>query len=241
MCWMRTGRPAPAARRDDAAVPRCLGTDAGLRTGRPDRRRVALPARADGLPSALSLRCRRRYCTTGVLGQFHAVCETRQAALLQTLQDDLAAASTLAPLPAWQPPSDREDAPQRFTDGVGKGSITARAGTCSSEPVAPLERAVAEAPRRRRCMRSCVWPTPRRSPGCSWRRAGRGQLLARALCLRCNGDDVQTRRSPHPPALRWRTMRAHPGAGRPSKERSEHVMLIDLERNDLGRICAPAV
>ena len=32
---------------------------------------------------------------------------------------------------------------------------------------------------------------------------------------------------------RIRELSAHP------KERAEHVMLIDLERNDLGRVCAP--
>ncbi|MBU2049192.1 MAG: aminodeoxychorismate synthase, component I, partial [Gammaproteobacteria bacterium] len=65
---------------------------------------LALPSRADGLPSALALRCPAAVLHDRVLGQFHAVCETGQAALLQTLQDDLAAAAALAPLPAWQPP-----------------------------------------------------------------------------------------------------------------------------------------
>ena len=32
---------------------------------------------------------------------------------------------------------------------------------------------------------------------------------------------------------RIRELSAHP------KERAEHVMLIDLERNDLGRVCVP--
>ena len=41
---------------------------------------------------------------------------------------------------------------------------------------------------------------------------------------RCGGDDD---------AARMRELVGHP------KERAEHVMLIDLERNDLGRVCVP--
>ncbi|WP_457395272.1 chorismate-binding protein, partial [Roseateles sp. P5_E1] len=56
-----------------------------------------------------------------------------------------------------------------------------------------------------------------------------------------HGDDVQTRPiagtrprfAGDDDAARIRELVGHP------KERAEHVMLIDLERNDLGRICTP--
>ncbi|PTT65624.1 aminodeoxychorismate synthase, component I, partial [Stenotrophomonas sp. HMWF003] len=90
---------------------------------------LQLPARADGLPSALALRCPAAVLHDRVLGQYHAVCETDHAALLQTLLADLDAARELPPLPAWQPPAEvGEDAPARFTDGVGKVIDYLRAG-----------------------------------------------------------------------------------------------------------------
>ena len=58
--------------------------------------------------------------------------------------------------------------------------------------------------------------------------------------VQVTGDDVQTRpiagtrprsRSPEDDARLMAELVAHP------KERAEHIMLIDLERNDLGRIC----
>jgi len=66
---------------------------------------LQLPARADGLPAALALRCPAAVLHDRVLGQYHAVCETDHAALLQTLLADLDAARALPPLPAWQPPA----------------------------------------------------------------------------------------------------------------------------------------
>jgi anthranilate synthase component 1 len=90
---------------------------------------LALPARADGLPSALALRCPAAVLHDRVLGQFHAVCETDHAALRDTLLEDLQATATLPPLPQWQPPAQMdEDAPTRFTDGVGKVIDYLRAG-----------------------------------------------------------------------------------------------------------------
>jgi anthranilate synthase component 1 len=60
--------------------------------------------------------------------------------------------------------------------------------------------------------------------------------------IRIRGSEVETRpiagtrprsRRPEDDAVEAAALVAHP------KERAEHIMLIDLERNDLGRVCAP--
>ena len=71
---------------------------------------------------------------------------------------------------------------------------------------------------------------------------GGAQLVARAAWSACRGNVASTRpiAGTRPriggddDAARLRELIGHP------KERAEHVMLIDLERNDLGRVCAPA-
>jgi anthranilate synthase component I len=86
-----------------------------------------------------------------------------------------------------------------------------------------------------------------------WRQAIRPRLPGWRACpaVRCSAPHrsawwkfvdrlVQTRRSPAPDRAAFRAdqdaslsaeLMAHP------KERAEHIMLIDLERNDLGRVC----
>ena len=71
--------------------------------------------------------------------------------------------------------------------------------------------------------------------------AGPWRVLRRSGWCRCRGERVQTRpiAGTRPriegddAAARIRELVGHP------KERAEHVMLIDLERNDLGRVCVP--
>lgn len=73
---------------------------------------------------------------------------------------------------------------------------------------------------------------------------GDAQLVANSpeLFLRVRGDRIETR-----PIKGTRPRDADPAADRAlihdlttdDKERAEHVMIVDLERNDLGRICTP--
>jgi anthranilate synthase component 1 len=65
------------------------------------------------------------------------------------------------------------------------------------------------------------------SPERLWRSDGRN-IETRPIA----GTRPRTRASADDETIR-RELRAHP------KERAEHVMLIDLERNDLGRVCQP--
>ncbi|MEN5038742.1 aminodeoxychorismate synthase component I [Stenotrophomonas sp. TWI1149] len=204
---------------------------------------LALPARADGLPAALALRCPAAVLHDRVLGQFHAVCETGQAALLQTLQDDLAAAATLAPLPTWQPPvAIGEDAPQRFTDGVGKVIDYLRAGDVFQVNLSRrwnAQFAGTLSPQALYAQLRVANPAPFAGLFMAQGRAVVSSSPERLVSV--HGDGVQTRPiagtrprfAGDDDAARIQELVGHP------KERAEHVMLIDLERNDLGRICAP--
>lgn len=200
-----------------------------------------LPARADGLPSALALRCPAAVLHDRVLGQFHAVCETDHAAQLDTLLQDLAATATLPPLPQWQPPAQmEEDAPTRFTDGVGKVIDYLRAGdvfqvNLSRRWVAHFDEALS--PQALYAQLRVANPAPFAGLFIAQGRAVVSSSPERLVSV--HGDDVQTRPiagtrprfAGDDDAERIRELVGHP------KERAEHVMLIDLERNDLGRIC----
>ena len=105
----------------------------------------------------------------------------------------------------------------------------ARASTRRSQPAALYARA-ARAPIRRR--------SPACSRGDGW---ARGRVPRRSGWCRCAATSCETRPiagtrprfAGDDDAARIRELVGHP------KERAEHVMLIDLERNDLGRVCVP--
>ncbi|WP_315385871.1 aminodeoxychorismate synthase component I [uncultured Stenotrophomonas sp.] len=202
---------------------------------------LALHVRADGLPSALALRCPAAVLHDRVLGQYHAVCETGCEALLDVLQADLEAVAMQAPLPAWQPPAQMdEDAPARFTDGVERVIDYLRAGDVFQVNLSRRWLARFEAdlsPHALYAQLRVANPAPFAGLFIAQGRAVVSSSPERLVSV--HGDDVQTRpiAGTRPrfegddDAERIRELVGHP------KERAEHVMLIDLERNDLGRIC----
>ncbi|WP_411850095.1 aminodeoxychorismate synthase component I [Stenotrophomonas sp. LGBM10] len=204
---------------------------------------LRLPARADGLPSALALRCPAAVLHDRVLGQYHALCETDHAALLSTLLADVQASTTLAPLPAWQPPADvAEDAPERFTDGVGTVIDYLRAGDVFQVNLSrrwAAQFAQPLSPQALYAQLRVANPAPFAGLFMAQGRAVVSSSPERLVSV--HGDDVQTRPiagtrprfAGDDDAARIQELVGHP------KERAEHVMLIDLERNDLGRICTP--
>lgn len=203
-----------------------------------------LPAtpRRDGQPTALALRCRAAVLHDHQQQRSWLVAEGGQPAALAGLQQRLA-----RPLAAagqgWTPPlSVQEDPPQRFTDGVARIIDYLRAGDvfqvnlsrrwCAhfAEPVSPQAlyarlRQANPAPFAGLFTghgRQVVSSSPERLVS-----VHAGHVQTRPIAgtrARFDGDDD---------VARIRELVGHP------KERAEHVMLIDLERNDLGRICRP--
>jgi anthranilate synthase component 1 len=198
-----------------------------------------LPARRDGLPSALALRCPAAVLRDHVTGD---ACSRRAGRGVSAGGHRRRHGGPLPPLPAWQQPQAvDEDAPGHFVAGVGRVLAHLHAGDVFQ---ANLSRAgMRDSPRlpiRHGCTHVCG-----RQSGAVRRpvqpfRADRGQFLARAAGVGA-GRPVQTRPiagtrprfAGDDDAARIRELAGHP------KERAEHVMLVDLERNDLGRICAP--
>jgi anthranilate synthase component 1 len=148
-----------------------------------------------------------------------------------------------APLPAWQAPQAlREDDPAAFVAGVERILDYLAAGDVfqvnlsrgwEATFAAPVEAAALHA----RLREANPAPFSGLFAGAGWSVASSSP--ERLVSIR--GELVETRpiagTRPRFPgdddAARIRELVGHP------KERAEHVMLIDLERNDLGRVCVP--
>ncbi|HEY0333019.1 MAG TPA: aminodeoxychorismate synthase component I [Stenotrophomonas sp.] len=202
-----------------------------------------LPTRADGLPSALALRCPAAIVRDHRDGRCMAVAEPGQEAWLAQIAADVAAAAALPALPPWPTPASvEEDAPERFTSNVERVLDYLRAGDVFQANISRAWQAT---------FASTVDPAAlyaqlRRANPAPF--AGLFVAAGRAVVsssperlVSVQGDCVQTRpiagTRPRFPgdddASRIQELVGHP------KERAEHVMLIDLERNDLGRVCRP--
>lgn len=204
---------------------------------------LRLPRREDGRPPALALRCPAAVLRDRASGECVAVAEPGQERLLERVRADIEACGTLAPLPAWQPPAEiAEDEPERFIEGVGRVLDYLRAGDVFQVNLSRGWRAAFDAPLDPAALYARLrQANPAPFAGLF---AGEGWAVASSSPERLvsvHGREVQTRpiagTRPRFPgdddAERIRELVGHP------KERAEHVMLIDLERNDLGRVCTP--
>ncbi|GAB3513798.1 aminodeoxychorismate synthase component I [Pseudoxanthomonas daejeonensis] len=205
---------------------------------------LALPARAaGGRPPALALRCPAAVLRDRASGECVALAEEPHAALLDAIASDLRAAGDMPALPCWQPPIElSEDDPQRFLDGVERILEYLRAGDVFQVNLSRSWRARFDAPLDpaalyARLRQANPAPFAGLFAGDGWAVASssperlvsvRGRVAETRPIAgtrpRFEGDDD---------AARIRELVGHP------KERAEHVMLIDLERNDLGRVCEP--
>jgi anthranilate synthase component 1 len=196
------------------------------------------------LPVALALRCPAAILRDRASGECVAVAETAHAGMLDAIEADIAALAGLPPLPEWTPPrSIDEDEPARFTDGVRRVLDYLAAGDVFQANISRgwQARFDAPAPEAAALFARLREHNPAPFAGVF---AGEGWAVVSASPERLvsvRGDLVETRpiAGTRPrfegddDAARVRELVGNP------KERAEHIMLIDLERNDLGRVCAP--
>ena len=200
-----------------------------------------LPAAAGVAPVALALRCPAAVLRDHATGECVAVAEAGQGALLDAIAGDVGAALGLPALPGWSPPHVEEDEPARYVDGVQRVIDYLRAGDVFQVNLSRGWRALfddgldpAALFQRLRSNNPAPFAGVFVQPGWAVVSASPERLVS------VRGEIVETRpiagtRARFPgddDAARIRELVGHP------KERAEHVMLIDLERNDLGRVCA---
>ena len=204
---------------------------------------LALPGTAGALPVALALRCPGAVLRDRATGECCIVAEADTADLVARITGDIAAALRLRALPGWRVPAAiEEDPPARFTDGVRRVLDYLAAGDLFQANLSRGWRARFDAPVEPAALfQRLRTHNPAPFAGLF---AGEGWAVVSASPERLvsvRGELVETRpiagTRPRVPgdddAARIRDLAGNP------KERAEHVMLIDLERNDLGRVCTP--
>ena len=199
---------------------------------------LKLPPAPGPLPVAVALRCPAAVLRDRSTGRCLAVAEPGAQALLEAI----ATPESGADWPTFSPPALEEDAPQRFLDGVARIHHYLRAGDVFQVNLSRAWRARFD----RAPDPAAVYAQLRRAnpaPFAGLLRLAEGALLSSSpeRLVSVRGSRVETRpiagTRPRFPgddeAERIRDLVGNP------KERAEHVMLIDLERNDLGRVCLP--
>jgi len=196
--------------------------------------------RSDILPVALAVRCPAAIIVDHLHERTILLAEAGQDALLDAMAADLAIHPTIDALAT--PAVIDEDAPSHFLDGVARVHEHLHAGDVFQANLsrawrarfdqAPSAASLYAALRRANpapfagLLQQPAWAVISSSPE-RLVEVRRGMAQTRPIAgtrPRVVGDDE---------VARIRELTAHP------KERAEHVMLIDLERNDLGRVCKP--
>ena len=204
---------------------------------------LELPRGDGSIPVALALRCPAAILRDRVGGSCVALAETGAHAFLDLIAEDISGSRSLPELPQWREPEEIiDDDPQRFIAGVERILQYLAAGDIFQVNLSrgwnarfgrPLDPAALYARLR------AANPAPFAGLFAAGDWAVASSSPERLVSIR--GDVVETRpiAGTRPrfegddDAARIRELVGHP------KERAEHVMLIDLERNDLGRVCEP--
>ncbi|KGM55502.1 hypothetical protein N800_14415 [Lysobacter daejeonensis GH1-9] len=202
-----------------------------------------LPHAAGSLPVACALRCPAAVLRDHATGECVAVAEVGHEALLDAISEDVRTVASQPAMPQWQPPTALdEDPPARFTEGVRRILRYLAAGDVFQVNLsrgwrARFAQALSPAALFQRLRDNNPAPFAGIFTGADW--AVVSASPERLVSVR--GEVVETRPiagtrprfAGDDDSARIRELVGHP------KERAEHVMLIDLERNDLGRVCTP--
>ena len=204
---------------------------------------LRLPQAEGGLPVAIALRCRAAVLRDRDTGECVAVAEAEAADWLERIVEDVERSRDLPGLPAWQPPAViEEDVPQRYLDGVVRVLDYLAAGDVFQVNLSRGWRASFAAPLDPAALfQRLRGNNPAPFAGVFRTAAGSVVSASPERLVSVQGNVVETRpiAGTRPrfegddDAQRIQELVGHP------KERAEHVMLIDLERNDLGRVCTP--
>ena len=202
---------------------------------------LSLPAVDDGLPTAFATRVRAALMIDHESGE--AVLLAEQEDDLEALQRDCAALPPSVTSPLQLAGQLEEDDPQRYLDGVQRvkryivdGDVfqvnlsrTWRGRLAHPQPPAAIYRRLRE-------------QNPAPFAGLAVFEGAAVISSSPERLVRVSGREVETRpiagtrprtEDATQDAALQAELLAHP------KERAEHIMLIDLERNDLGRVCEP--
>ncbi|MET0718978.1 MAG: aminodeoxychorismate synthase component I [Pseudoxanthomonas sp.] len=204
---------------------------------------LRLPDGDFSVPVALALRCPSAILRDRASGACVALAEKGATALLDDIAMDIAAARRQEEIPDWRGPSAvAEDEPQRFLDGVQRILRYLAAGDIFQVNLSRAWRAHFAQGLDPAALYSRL-RTANPAPFAGLFSAGDWAVASSSpeRLVSVRGDVVETRpiAGTRPrfegddDAERIRELVGHP------KERAEHVMLIDLERNDLGRVCEP--
>jgi anthranilate synthase component 1 len=204
---------------------------------------LSLPKGDAAIPVALALRCPAAILRDRASGECVALAEIGATELLGLIAADVSASRDQPAMPAWRGPGDiTEDEPRRFLEGVQRILQYLAAGDIFQVNLSRAWRARFDRPLDPAALYARL-RTANPAPFAGLFAAGDWAVASsspeRLVSIR--GDVVETRpiAGTRPrfegddDAERIRELVGHP------KERAEHVMLIDLERNDLGRVCEP--
>ena len=204
---------------------------------------LRLPRAPGSLPVAIALRCPAAVLRDRATGRCVAVAESDAAGMLDGIAGDIADLGAVAALPDWRAPQRIDEAPpQGFVDGVRRVIEYLRAGDVFQANLsrgwqATFDAALDPAALYARLRTANPAPFAGLFAQPDW--AVVSASPERLVSVR--GEVVETRPiagtrprvAGDDDGSRIRELVGHP------KERAEHVMLVDLERNDLGRICVP--